>query len=65
MSAAPGSLKFTICRAGSIFLTIGLLISCALTILSRLPWTALVDEISDQAIATIDFLRMIAVILTV
>ena len=65
MYAAPGSLKFTICRAGSIFLTIGLLIYCALTILSRLPWAALADEISDQVIAGIDLLKMIALILTV
>src|SRR6478609_4436831 len=40
MYATPGSLKFMICRGGSIFLTIGLLISTALTILSRLPWAA-------------------------
>ena len=65
MYAAPGSLKFTICRAGSIFLTIGLLIYCALTILSRLPWAALADAISDQVIAGIDLLKMIALILTV
>ena len=65
MYAAPGSLKFTICRGGSIFLTIGLLIYCALTILSRLPWAALADAISDQVIAGIDLLKMIALILTV
>ena len=65
MYAAPSSLKFTICRAGSIFLTIGLLISCALTILSRLPWVAIADEISDQVLATIDLLKTIAIILTV
>ena len=29
MYATPGSLKFMICRGGSIFLTIGLLISTA------------------------------------
>ncbi|QQO36738.1 MAPEG family protein [Bradyrhizobium diazoefficiens] len=64
MYATPGSLKFMICRGGSIFLTIGLLVSCALTILSRLPWGAFADEISDQAIATIEFLQVIHVILT-
>lgn len=64
MYATPGSLKFMICRGGSIFLTIGLLASCALTILSRLPWGAFADEISDQAIATIEFLQVIHVILT-
>jgi len=64
MHATPGSLRFTICRVGGIFLTIGLLVSCALTILSRLPWAAVADEISDQAIATIEFLHAIEVILT-
>lgn len=64
MYAAPGSLKFMICRGGSIFLTVGLLVSCALTILLRLPWGAFADEISDQAIATIEFLQVIHVILT-
>ena len=64
MYAAPGSRRFTICRVGGIFLTISLLISCALTILSRLPWRAVADEISDQAIATIQFLQVIHVILT-
>ncbi|WP_234679415.1 MAPEG family protein [Bradyrhizobium monzae] len=64
MYAAPGSLKFRIGRGGSIFLTIGLLISTALTILSRLPWAAFADEISDQAIATIEFFQVIHIILT-
>ena len=64
MYATPGSLKFTIGRVGSIYLTIGLLIASALTILSRLPWVAMADEISDQAIATIEFLQVIHVILT-
>ena len=53
MYATPGSLRFTICRVGGIVLTIGLLLSCALTTLSRLPWAAVAGEISDQAIATI------------
>jgi uncharacterized membrane protein YecN with MAPEG domain len=64
MYAAPGSLRFMICRGGSIFLTIGLLISSALTILVRLPWASVAEEIADQAIATIQFLEVIHVILT-
>ena len=64
MYATPGSLKFLICRGGGIALSIGLLITSALTILSRLPWAAVADEISDQAIATIQFLQVIHVILT-
>ncbi|MET4387633.1 putative membrane protein YecN with MAPEG domain [Bradyrhizobium sp. F1.4.3] len=64
MYATPGSLRFLVCRGGSIFLTIGLLISCALSILSRLPWAAVADEISDQAIATVQFLQVIHIILT-
>ena len=36
MYAAPGSLQFLICRGGSMFITIGLLISCALLTLTRL-----------------------------
>ena len=60
MYATPGSLKFLICRGGGI----GLLITSALTILSRLPWAAVADEISDQAIATIQFLQVIHIILT-
>jgi uncharacterized membrane protein YecN with MAPEG domain len=53
MYATPGSLRFLVCRGGGIVLTIGLLITSALTILSRLPWGAIADGISDQAIATI------------
>jgi uncharacterized membrane protein YecN with MAPEG domain len=64
MYATPGSLRFLICRGGGIALSIGLLITSALTILSRLPWSAFADEISDQAIATIQFLQVIHVILT-
>ena len=60
----PGLRRFVICRGGSIFLTIGLVVSSALTILSRLPWAAVADEISDQAIAAIQFLQVIHVILT-
>jgi uncharacterized membrane protein YecN with MAPEG domain len=64
MYATPGSLRFLVCRGGGIVLTIGLLISTALTILSRLPWAAVADEVSDQAIATIEFLEILRVILT-
>jgi uncharacterized protein len=64
MYATPGSLRFLICRGGGIALSIGLLIASALTILSRLNWIAVADELSDQAIATIEFLRVIHVILT-
>lgn len=64
MYATAGSLKFLICRSGSILLTIGLLIGAALTILSRLPWGAFASEISDQVLATVEFLQVIHVILT-
>jgi uncharacterized membrane protein YecN with MAPEG domain len=64
MYATPGSLKFIVCRGGSIFLTIGLLISCALTILSRLPWAAVADELADQAIAAVQFIEVMQIILT-
>jgi uncharacterized membrane protein YecN with MAPEG domain len=64
MYAAPGSLQFTIGRVGGILLTIGLLISCALSILSRLPWTVAASAISEQAIAAIQFLQVIHIILT-
>ncbi len=43
---------------------LGLAIACALPILSRLPWAELVDEVSDQAIATIELLHAAFVILT-
>ena len=35
MYVKPGSLAFWICRAGGIFITIGLLVTCALAILLR------------------------------
>ena len=35
MYARPGTLPFWICRAGGILITIGLLITCAITTLSR------------------------------
>ncbi|MDA9463928.1 hypothetical protein [Bradyrhizobium sp. CCBAU 53415] len=49
---------------GGILLALGLAIACALPILSRLPWAELVDEVSDQAIATIELLHAAFVILT-
>jgi uncharacterized protein len=64
ISAAPGSLRFQIGRVGGIVLTIGLLIACALTILSRLPWAALAGEISAQAIAAVRFIQIVHIILT-
>ncbi len=64
MYATPGSLRFQIGRVGGIFLTIGLLITCALTILLRLPFSALADEVSSQAVAAIQFLQVIHIILT-
>ncbi|OAF13608.1 hypothetical protein AYJ54_43575 [Bradyrhizobium centrolobii] len=64
MYATPGSFRFLVCRGGGIFLTIGLLIACALTILSRLPWAEAADELSEQAIATIHLLQVIHIILT-
>lgn len=64
MYAAPGSLQFQIGRVGGIVMTIGLLIACALTILLRLPLSAVADEISSQAIAVIQFLQVIHIILT-
>ena len=40
MYVKPGSLAFWICRAGGIFITIGLLVTCALAILLRPGATA-------------------------
>ncbi|WFU43856.1 MAPEG family protein [Bradyrhizobium sp. CB82] len=64
MYAAPNSLRFQIGRVGGIFITIGLLIACALTILSRLPLGDFAEKISSQAIAAIHFLQVIHIILT-
>jgi uncharacterized membrane protein YecN with MAPEG domain len=64
MYAAPGSPRFQIGRVGGIGLTITLLIACALTILSRLDWAAIAGEVSTQAIATIHFIQVIHIILT-
>ncbi|RXH24850.1 hypothetical protein XH99_25910 [Bradyrhizobium nanningense] len=49
---------------GGILLALGLAIACALPILSRLPWTELADEASEQAVATLQLLHAAYVILT-
>ncbi|MCP3477276.1 MAPEG family protein [Bradyrhizobium sp. CCGUVB1N3] len=64
LSAAPNSLRFQIGRVGGIVITISLLITCALTILSQLPWRDVADEAAVQAIAAIHFLQVIHIILT-
>ncbi|MET4291968.1 hypothetical protein ABIB06_003410 [Bradyrhizobium sp. LB8.2] len=40
---------------GGILLALGLSIACALPVLSRLPWAEFADEITEQAVATIQF----------
>lgn len=49
---------------GGIVLGVGLLIACALPILSRLPWAEFADEASDQAVAALHFLEVTYTILT-
>jgi hypothetical protein len=49
---------------GGILLALGLSIACALPVLSRLPWAEFADEITEQALATIQFLEVAYVILT-
>ena len=49
---------------GGILLALGLAIACTLPILSRLPWTELADEASDQAIAALQLLHAAYIILT-
>jgi hypothetical protein len=49
---------------GGILLALGLSIACALPVLSRLPWAEFADEITEQAVATIQFLEVTYVILT-
>jgi hypothetical protein len=49
---------------GGILLALGLSIACALPVLSRLPWAEFADEITEQAVATIQFLEVVYVILT-
>ncbi|MCK1339037.1 hypothetical protein IVB38_24190 [Bradyrhizobium sp. 38] len=49
---------------GGILLALGLSIACALPVLSHLPWAEFADEITEQAVATIQFLEVAYVILT-
>jgi hypothetical protein len=49
---------------GGILLALGLSTACALPVLSRLPWAEFADEITEQAVATIQFLEVAYVILT-
>ncbi|MBR0988552.1 hypothetical protein [Bradyrhizobium liaoningense] len=49
---------------GGILLALGLAITCALPILSRLPWAELADEASDQAVAALQLLHAAYIILT-
>lgn len=49
---------------GGILLALGLLITFALPILTRLPWAELADEAFDQAIAVLRLLEAVYVILT-
>ncbi|MDE5440658.1 hypothetical protein GWG65_04155 [Bradyrhizobium sp. CSA207] len=50
--------------SGGILLSIGLLIACALPILSLLPWAEFAEEVSDQAIAAAHLLQVAYIILT-
>jgi hypothetical protein len=49
---------------GGILLAIGLLLTAAVPLVSHLSWADLVDEASEQAIATLHFLEVTYVILT-
>lgn len=49
---------------GSILLVLGLSITCALPVLSRLPWAEFADEVIDEAVAAIQFLEATYAILT-
>jgi uncharacterized membrane protein YecN with MAPEG domain len=62
--AAPNSLQFRIGRVGGMAITILLLITCAVSILSRLPWSVAATEISGHAVAAIQFLQVVHIILT-
>ena len=50
--------------SGGILLSVGLAVSAALPIVSRLPWADFADEIIDRAVATLQFLEAAYVILT-
>lgn len=49
---------------GGILLVLGLSITCALPVLSRLPWAEFADELIDRAVAAIQFLEATYAILT-
>jgi hypothetical protein len=49
---------------GGILLALGPSIACALPVLSRQPWAEFADEITEQAVATIQFLEVAYVIFT-
>jgi hypothetical protein len=49
---------------GGILLALGFAITCALPLMSHLPWAELAEEASDQALAAIQLLHAAFVILT-
>lgn len=49
---------------GGILLVLGLAITCALPVLSRLPWAEFADEVIDQAVAAIRLLEATYAIFT-
>lgn len=49
---------------GGILLVLGLSITCALPVLSRLPWAEFADELIDRAVAAIQVLEATYAILT-
>ncbi|RZI37735.1 hypothetical protein EGT07_37785, partial [Herbaspirillum sp. HC18] len=49
---------------GGILLAVGLLLAAALPMVWRLPWTALVDEVTVQLVAALHFVEVAYVVLT-
>ncbi|MCA1383672.1 hypothetical protein [Bradyrhizobium sp. BRP23] len=49
---------------GGALLAAGLLLAAALPMVSRLPWTGLVDEMTGQLVAAFHFLEVVYVVLT-
>lgn len=49
---------------GGILLAAGLLLAATLPMLPLLPWTGLVDEMTDQLVAALHFLEVAYVVLT-
>lgn len=49
---------------GGILLAAGLLLAATLPMMSRLPWTGLVDEMAGQLVAALHFLEVVYVVLT-